>query len=102
MPEIIKFSNPIVAEKYEATTEHDSHVTRQKVYRGLLSNITPEMAAAMVTAKNNLIKEKKAAANSTATSAEKAEKKIDKAETAGNTESTLVTGGIKPIKDTKA
>lgn len=58
MIEKFQFSNPEVAENFEPTFGIDVKITRQKVYSGLLSNITPKMAEAMVNGGSNLIKRK--------------------------------------------
>lgn len=54
----IQFSDPQTGEKFESTVEADRMVHKPQVYSGLLSNITPQMAAAMVADGCNLVKEK--------------------------------------------
>ena len=43
---------------YEALTESDLVITKQKQYHGMLSNIPPDVAAGMVARGSNLLKEK--------------------------------------------
>lgn len=52
------FSNKEVAEAFEPTFGIDCTITKQKVYHGLLSNITPQMAEALIKGGSNLIKRK--------------------------------------------
>lgn len=89
MPDNIQFTNPEVAAKYEALTDYDHNVTRQLLYSGPLSKITPAMAAAMVKGKSNLIRERPATKTQAATEMPEAEK-------------AMPLGGIKTPKDTKS
>ena len=67
----LDFNNPQTKEKFECNVEKDRMVHKPQVYSGLLSNITPEMADAMVKDGSNVIKEKAAAAAGASNSKDK-------------------------------
>jgi hypothetical protein len=53
-----QFTNKEVAENFEPTFGIDCTITKQQVYHGLLSNITPQMAEALITGGSNLLQRK--------------------------------------------
>lgn len=56
----MEFNNPQVAANFESMVDVDISVNKAGVYSGLLSNISPEMASAMVSQQSNLVKQKAA------------------------------------------
>jgi hypothetical protein len=54
----MEFKNEETAARFEALTESDVTITRQGLYHGKLSNITPKVAEGMVKRKSNLVKVK--------------------------------------------
>jgi hypothetical protein len=63
----LSFTNPQTSDKYEATVEADRMVHKIQLYSGKLSDITPEMAAAMVADGCNVLKEKSTSTKATNT-----------------------------------
>jgi hypothetical protein len=53
------FTDPAVAEKYTAPQGRDTQIHIPLLYSGLLSNITVEVAAALVAMEDNQVEEKK-------------------------------------------
>jgi len=54
----VKFTNPQTAEKYELVSPIDKRITVHKQFSGMLSAITPEVAAGLVARGSNLVKAK--------------------------------------------
>jgi hypothetical protein len=53
------FSDPAVEEKYSAPQGRDTMIHIPLLYSGLLSNITVEVAAALIAMEDNQVEEKK-------------------------------------------